>query len=375
MTDSNLTSADVGRLLSEHSPEARAETAAKIANQFDRGSMTAAERQMAEDIFRLLVKDAEVRVRQALAVHLKESALLPHDVAMALARDVEDVSLPILQFSKVLTDEDLIAIVHGDSLPKQLAITRRADISPLVSDVLVDTGNSQVVASLVANDGAHISEATLDRVVDQFENVPAVAGPLRQRSGLPMSLTERLVNKVSHQFEEALVNRRSLSEDLAADVMAHSRERATIELSAGADRDDVEGLVRHLRASGRLTPSIVLRAVCVGDMAFFEAAMAELGKILPANAVKLIHDPGRLGFKALFDRTELPPSLFAAFRCALDVAAENDFDGGEQDRERYCRRMVERILTQYETMGVSFDAGDLDYLLARIRTVPEAMVK
>ena len=67
----------------------------------------------------------------------------------------------------------------------------------------------------------------------------------------------------------------------------------------------------------------------------------------------------------------MPAALFAAFRCALDVARENQFDGGDLDRERYCRRMVERILTQYETMGVSFDASDLDYLLARIRKLPD----
>ena len=371
MSDSKLTVDDVGRLIVERSPEARAETAAKIADQFDQGSLTPAERSLAEDIFRLLIKDAEVRVRQAISIHLKESALLPHDVAVSLARDVEDVSLPILQFSKVLTDQDLIAIVRDDSVTKQLAITRRAEISSAVSDVLVDTGNTAVVASLVANEGADISAGTLDKVETRFRDEPTVTGRLKQRSRLPMALTERLVTKVSEQFEEALVNQHRLTDGQAADVMAHSRERATIELSAGADRQDVEGLVRHLNLNGRLTPSIVLRAVCVGDMAFFEAALAELSKVPSANAAALIYDPGKLGFKALYDKAGLPAGLFAAFRCALDVAAEIDFDGGEQDRERYCRRMVERILTQYETMGVSFDAGDLDYLLARIRKLSD----
>ncbi|HIJ62830.1 MAG TPA: DUF2336 domain-containing protein [Rhodospirillaceae bacterium] len=393
MSDSKLTTDDVGRLITEHSPEARAETAAKIASHFDQGSLSPAERQLAEDIFRLLVKDAEVRVRQALSTHLKESALLPHDVAVALARDVDDVSLPILQFSKVLTDQDLIAIVRSDSLPKQMAITRRPEISSAVSEVLVDTGKTAVVASLVANEGADISAKTLDKVEREFRHDPAVTGPLLQRSRLPgevtsgimgldsawlvgranvpMSLTESLVNQVSEQFEKALAGSSRLADGQAADLMAHSRERATIELSAGADREDVEGLVRHLNVNGRLTPSIVLRAVCVGDTAFFEAALSELAKIPSANAVALIHDPGKLGFKALYDKAGLPAALFAAFRCALDVARENQFDGGDLDRERYCRRMVERILTQYETMGVSFDASDLDYLLARIRKLPD----
>ena len=59
------------------------------------------ERVLAEDIFRIMVKDAEVRVRQALADNLKENLDLPRDVARALANDVDSVSLPIIQFSEV----------------------------------------------------------------------------------------------------------------------------------------------------------------------------------------------------------------------------------------------------------------------------------
>src|SRR3546814_9519942 len=63
-------------------------------------------------IFRRLVADAEVLVRQALAANLKTTADLPHDLAVALARDVDSVSLPVLKYSEVLTDDDLIEIVQ-----------------------------------------------------------------------------------------------------------------------------------------------------------------------------------------------------------------------------------------------------------------------
>ena len=58
-----------------------------------------------------MIKDAEVRVREALAQNLKENPDLPHDVALSLAQDVDQVALPILQFSDVLTDDDLIEII------------------------------------------------------------------------------------------------------------------------------------------------------------------------------------------------------------------------------------------------------------------------
>ncbi|HLN24219.1 MAG TPA: DUF2336 domain-containing protein [Patescibacteria group bacterium] len=370
MVKNTLSNDDVSRLLTDRSVDARVETAAKLAKQFQQGELSGKERQLAEEIFRLMVRDAEVRVRQSLAIHLKESSALPHDVAVALAQDVDTVALPILQFSKVLTDSDLIEIVRSQGVVKQVAIAKRPDVSASVSDALVETHNQEVVVSLVANDGADISDAALQRVVDDFGADTDVQGSLVQRAKLPVTVTERLLTMVSDQLRHRLVSHHQLSTNVAGDIITQSRERATITLSAGADRDDVEGLVRHLNANQRLTPSIMLRAVCMGDMAFFEAGMAELGEVPLANAQRLIYDGGPIGLKALYDKAKLPEVLFPAIRCAIDVARENAFDGGEQDRERYCRRMIERVLTQYEELGVTFDSPDLEYLLTKMDQLP-----
>jgi uncharacterized protein (DUF2336 family) len=325
---------------------------------------------LAEEIFRLMMKDAEVRVRQSLAIHLKESAAVPHDVAVVLAQDVDSVALPILQFSEVLTDEDLVAIVHGQEIGKQVAIARRPRVSATVSEALVETHNQDVVANLIANEGAEISETALQQVVDEFGETAAIQGSLVQRTTLPVTVVERLVTMVSDQLREHLVVHHHLSGDVVNAIMTQSREHATITLVTGARREDVEGLVRHLRLNGRLSTSIMLRAVCMGDLAFFEAGMAELAQVPIANASILIHDPGQLGFSALYQKTKLPDALLPAFLCAIDVAHETDFDGGEQDRERYCRRMIERVLTQYECLGVTFDSKDLEYLLAKMSRLP-----
>ena len=154
MSDS-LNEEDVARLLANPDADARTEIAGKIALQHP--ALSAEQRKLAEDIFRLMVRDAEVRVRQALSRQLKENQFVPHDVAMSLAKDVEDVSLPMLEFSEVLSDADLIEIVRSQEAIKAQAVARRAHVSTAVSDALVDTHNEDVVATLVANSGAKIS--------------------------------------------------------------------------------------------------------------------------------------------------------------------------------------------------------------------------
>lgn len=370
MAKKNLTKEVVERLLEDPSADTRAETTAIIARDFDAGALSASERQMAEDIFRMMVKDAEVRVREALARNLKESSGLPHDVAMSLAKDVDTVALPILQFSEVLTNADLIEIVLSQSPEKQVAIAKRASVSEDVSSALVDAGNEEAVTSLISNVGAEISEESLQKVVDDFGDQEGVQDAMVHRAKLPVTIAERLVTVVADKFKGELAKHKELSEDMATDLILQSRERATISLSSDSDEDDVETLVRQLHESGRLTASIVLRGLCMGDLTFFEAAMAELAGLSLINARDLIHDPGSLGLKAIYHKAELPPAQFVAVRAAIDVSRDLELDGRDQDRERYSRRMIERIMTQYDDLGVEFESDDLNYLLTKMGELP-----
>ena len=370
MTRSQLTREDVGRLLADTSSEARAETAAKIADDFRAGSLSDSERVIAEGIFRLMVRDAEVRVRAALALNLKESPLLPRDVARTLAADVDEVAMPILEFSSVLSDDDLIEIVRSQDAAKQAAIAGRASVSESLSSALVDTGNEDVVTRLVSNSGATISEQSLRRVVDSFGDRPPVQTAMVHRPRLPVTIAERLVAMVSDNLRDGLARRHELPGAMATDLILQSRERATLTLSTDSSDDELERLVKQLRYHDRLTSSIVLRALCMGDLRFFESALAELAGIPIVNARNLIHDGGSLGLDAIYGRANLPEAQFPAARAAIDMARETDYDGGENDRERYARRMIERVLTQYEDLGVEFESDDLEYLLHKMHDLP-----
>ena len=360
-----LTEADVQRLMASPSSDVRAETAEKVAMAFGAGQLTEKERELAEAIFRVMMKDVEVMVREALARNLKESADLPKDVALSLAKDVESVALPVLQFSTVLSDADLIEIVRSSGADKQVAIARRVVVSSAVAEALVDHGRtSHVVATLVSNPGASLNEAIINKAIEKHGSDITVRNTLAHRPDLPVTIAERLVAAVSESLRDFLLTKRELTPDQATDLVLQARERATVALlPAGAKGSDVLDLVKQLRDHQRLTPSLILRALCVGDLGFFEASMAVLSNAPIVNARALIHDEGRLGLQSLYTRTSMPPELYPAFRTALDMVRATDYDGGEKDRERYASKIIERVLTQYEDM----DDENLDYLLKKLR--------
>lgn len=359
-----LSEADVRRLLNDPSVDARAGTAAKVAEAFDASELSEAERELAREIFRIMAKDAEVMVRSTLAKHLKANPDLPKDVALALARDVEEVSLPVLEFSSVLDDGDLIEIVRSSSADKQRAVARRDSVSRKVANALIDHGKSAgVVAELMNNRSAQLGEAEYAKALKKHGNDPAVANSVASRPQLPITIAERVVNMVSERLREFLLSKHEIAPELATDIILQVRERATVNLlPPDAKSADVVDLCRQLRDNRRLTPSLILRALCTGDLAFFEASLAVLSNTSIVNARMLIHDEGRLGLKTLYGYTSLPLHLYPAFRVAFDVAREAEMDGGENDRQRFAVRVIERILTQFDDLA----ADDLDYLLTKL---------
>ncbi|MBT7957622.1 MAG: DUF2336 domain-containing protein [Rhodospirillaceae bacterium] len=370
MSNLNLTEKDVKNLLTNPSGEQRAETAAKIAASFDSEHLSTEEKQLAEDIFLIMVQDAEIRVREALSENLKENPNVPHEVALSLAQDVDQVSLPVLQFSEVLNDQDLTEIINSQGSEKQFAIAGRASVSEDVSAALVQTQDENVVAHLVENEGAEISDSSLETVVDTLGDSEIVQGAMINRPQLPVTVIERLVTVVSDNFKEQLANRSDLPAGMAEGLLTQSREKAVVGLSVGSDEASVLKLVGQLLANDRLTPSIVLRAACMGNILFLVCALAELADVNVGNARKLIEDSGELGLKSLFTRANLPETFFPAIQAAVEVEQETEFDGGENDRERFARRMIERILTQFGDLGVDMESEDLEYLLAKMNELP-----
>src|SRR3546814_19692385 len=91
---------------------------------------------------------------------------------------------------------------------------------------------------------------------------------------------------------------------------------------------------RSTRTDTLFPYTTLFRSLCVGDMAFFEAAMARLGNVQLKNAKKLIHEGGDLGLRSLYEKAKMPERLFSAVRAAVQILAEI---GRASCRERVCQ--------------------------------------
>lgn len=369
-TRSALTEIDIRTLVKGATPDERAAAAHKLCRTIDAAPLSADDRELAAEILRIMASDAAELVRRALAVTLKKSPMLPRDVALKLARDVESVALPVLSFSPVFTDDDLTEIVRLGGPVRQVAIAKRPRLSPKVADSLAESGVERAVMTACANDSVEFSEGGLQKVIARFEASERVLAAVAYRQVLPLAVTERLISLVSDQVREHLITRHAIDPEAALQLAMDTAEQASVDLIDEAGRAaDMKSFVAHLNESQRLTGSLLLRGLVQGQMTFFEWGIAELAGVPHHRTWLMIHDAGPLGLRAIYERAGLPARLFPAFRAAADTFHSLEFDGGAHDKERFQESLLQRFLTQ----PLPASNEDVDYLLEKMDRVAETL--
>jgi uncharacterized protein (DUF2336 family) len=359
----NLTDGDIRTLIKGPTEMERAHAAHKICRCIDEAELTDEERAHAATIMAIMAEDAAVLVRRALAVALKNSTKLPHEIATKLARDVESIALPVILNSPMLTDHDLVEIVRASPPAKQIAVASRATLSTSVTGAIAEFAVSAAVERALANDNAQFDQRGLETSLERFSGVSGVTSAMVHRNELPVAVTEKLVAMVSGELFDHLVNNHALPPQIAIDLAMGSRERATLDIVEQAARQqDLGRFVQQLNLNGRLSPSLLMRGLCLGHIEFVEYAMAELAGISHQRMWLLMNDSGPLGLKAAFERAGLPPRLFASFRAAIEVYHGIEREGGAHDRLIFRKRMLERTLTLFQ----SIPKDDLDYLMEKL---------
>jgi uncharacterized protein (DUF2336 family) len=267
-------------------------------------------REITYDVLRILVRDQVTRVRQMLADVLKDVANVPPDVIRALARDSEIVVAgPVLQFSPVLTDDDLLEIIRSVPVPGALAaIARRSHVHAEVADALSAAPDVVAITTLLENKSAQIREETLDCLIDRAADVVEWHSPLVRRPLLPAKAASRLARFVARELLELLSARRDLNPESAREVNAVMMRRLAADekveqTRAAAPRakpatpktqlSEALSRARALKAKGELGEPDLLSALG-SDRAFARAALAVLSdapvevvdRVLAAHSAK-----------------------------------------------------------------------------------------
>lgn len=308
--------------LREGDHQARLKLVEQLAQAYDHNFYTRQEQHIADDILRLLVKDKHPDIRQKLADILKSNLLLPQEIILTLAMDeLDPIACPVLQHSYLLSEKELVELVSGSvSTPRLQAIAQRETLSAELSDALMDQRQQQVLHTLFANSGAQLAESSIERVLSELPADEKMLGLLSQRSELSHELKEHIADTARKAGLTSFTTQSMAEETLPEVARIYSLLGMTAEQVRG---NGLAQLVYQLHQQGRITISLLLRALCIGELALVEHALGRMAGIPVGNVRILLRDKGGRGVSALYQKAGLPDSFSSVF-CHLVTLLLND---------------------------------------------------
>ena len=302
-------------LADDENEDVRAELAVKIARLMPGLSERESSHIFALTIETLecLARDAAVRVRAILSEEIKSLDCVPHDIILRLARDLDTVvAAPILQYSPLLSDADLIEIIACGQVQQVLtAIASRKPVSEPVCDRLVQSLDVPAVAALLVNPDAKIRKETLDRIVDQAEEISVWHMPLALRADLSARAIRRIAGLVGASILERLAARNDLSDATRIHLNRELRARLAEPVPETGTVSPAD-TVAVAKKEGRLDGAFVEQAAQAGQREIVVLALAQLANVTEQTVKKILTAGGPKPIVALVWHTHL--SMRVAFK-------------------------------------------------------------
>jgi len=288
------TPAHANRLLADDADEeVRAELARKIGRLMPDLAREDGEKLRALTIETLetLAHDQLPRVRSILAEEIKALDCVPKTVIRALAFDLEAiVSAPILEYSPLLSDTDLMEVIATAKATQALtAIARRKFLSANVADAIVTSLEVPAVAALLANPDAAVRDETLNRIIAHAEIIRDWHQPLVMRVDLSQRAIRRIASFVGAALIEVLGTRHRLDQETRDHLNRQLRQR--IESGEEAQRSEAEvaaEVVDEARRAGRLDEGFVDAAAEAGRREVVILALSHLSGVAQGTVRKII---------------------------------------------------------------------------------------
>ncbi|GBF57536.1 hypothetical protein PbB2_01203 [Candidatus Phycosocius bacilliformis] len=244
---------------SESSSEKRRELLNEVTDLFfdSQDNQSPVETKLFGDLIAKVAYELDSEVRKQLANRFSGGEA-PRSLAVAMANDSEiGIAGPILRRSTSLTQDDLIRVVETRGHEHQMVVTQRPDVGEQLSEALVVHGDDRVVASLVSNQTAKVSDETFDKIVDRAAKNPDLHRPIAERKVISPEHLNRLYTIVEGPMRREILERNAeFTEEEVERAMRRAQTRvAVVNGTLPADFEKVQAEYNKQKGSNAINRS------------------------------------------------------------------------------------------------------------------------
>ncbi|TNE42574.1 MAG: DUF2336 domain-containing protein [Alphaproteobacteria bacterium] len=314
MSDRNTALKTLLTLAEDPCPEKREKLLRALTDMYVRDADTLSPERIAlyGEIFEVLAFSLPASARETLSLVMSKQDHAPANLIQLLARDTVKVAEPVLKYSPLLTERDLLqALQDGDARTAE-AIAMRRDLTFGVTHALLSfKGTAPTIAT---NGFAQISYGDFRDLYDLSLTERSLQKSLLARVDLPPDIMNAMLFTIDPTHHMTILERTELLTDDDIDI---ALSMSDLQLTNRSHQDP--GLVaqakRHtaqLARDGRLDSAHLEELLRRGGGIEFTAALSDLARIGYAFTEELLKAPHATGIAILARALGLQKTTFSA---------------------------------------------------------------
>jgi uncharacterized protein (DUF2336 family) len=309
-----------------------------------------------------ITTDADIAVRRALADELIGIAKLNQDIIFSILADENDIAIPFLLKTPALNAWHMLAVLKVGDDARQSAIARRADLTIEAKAHIIKAGTAAATAALLDNGKVKFSADDLHKIYGRFGQVAEVVERLLARPDLPIDLRISQAKRAAVRMRQMMAERGWLPANDAADIVADAEEGAVLRLLTEANVAERTAAFSFLVAQNMLTPSLIIRASCLGHVPVVAAALGHLTGTAAGRVLEIAQTKGAHGMRTIVNRSGLPITCFAVIAAACEVYVAAKDEGVKLDADHFGRRLLEALMTRFGGLPSKDQARQIEYV-------------
>jgi uncharacterized protein (DUF2336 family) len=271
------------------------------------------ERAVTADLLVEILRDAEFDERARVARRVANLVEIPNCLVRLILHDDLEIAHSLLAESASLSDADLLDCIRHATGAHRRLIAQRRGVSEVVSEALVEVGETLVVEALLRNDQAKISAAAIEMLVALTQRQPHLASLLLRRPELRPSHAYVMFWWADADGRRTILQRFAVSREVLQEAAGDVFPMAAAEgWHDGLTRKALQFIERRQRnrAAIEKSPFDSLDAAIAAAERGMTREMAEeiayLAGIKPMTGAKIMTDVGGESLAVLCKATGLP---------------------------------------------------------------------
>ncbi len=315
-----------------------------------------------DEVLCQLAELVEVEARTHVAKLLAPLARAPGNVVNKLANDEIDVAAPLLEFSNVLSDDDLIDIVSTQSEDHRVAIAGRPTVPERVGEAIVQHGGQPSVARLVNNANAELGQQVVQMLVKRAETDETLANNLRGRVDIDWGSLRNEINDAGQKVLDTLgASGKPLDPVTASKInqVVYNRMRNRAGFSA-QEWKVAYNQVKALYDRHQLDERALMRFARFGYGHHAAAALSVMMSVSPEVFVKWLAAQDYVAMTVALKALDISPDLFEALIATMpwrDMPGEADKTNVRRRFEALSREEATGIFELWRTHAFHRRAG------------------